>query len=243
VINPIINTGVQRQALPIPVITIDGPSGAGKGTITLRIAKHLGWHTLDSGALYRVLAMACIHHAIPLTDATAVASLAPQINIQFEALPDLSNTRVILDGQDVTLALRTETSGQAASQIAALPAVRQALLVKQRAFRQAPGLVADGRDMGTVVFPDAPIKIFLTATAEARAQRRYKQLKEKGVDVRLTDLTNEITERDKRDRTRTTAPLIAAPDAWYLDTTAMTIDAVVAYILNKVSKHTNRTTL
>lgn len=241
-INPI-NTGLQSETLSIPIITIDGPSGAGKGTITLRIAKHLGWHTLDSGAIYRVLAIACTHHAIPLADAAAVANLAPQINIQFEALPDLSDTRVILDGQDITLELRTETSGQAASQIAALPAVRQALLAKQRAFRQAPGLVADGRDMGTVVFPEAPIKIFLTASAEARAQRRYKQLKEKGVAVRLADLINEITERDKRDSTRTTAPLTAAPDAWYLDTTEMTIDEVVTCILNKVSEYTNRTTL
>jgi cytidylate kinase len=242
VINPI-NTGLQNKTLPIPVITIDGPSGAGKGTITLRVAKHLGWHTLDSGALYRVLAYASIQHAIPLAAETAIANLATQLDIHFEALPDLSDIRIILDGPDVTAAIRTETCGQAASQIAALPAVRLALLTTQRAFRQAPGLVADGRDMGTVVFPDATLKIFLTASTEERAQRRHKQLKEKGIDVRLTDLINEITERDKRDSTRTTAPLTAAPDAWHLDTTGMTIDKVVTCILNKVSKYTTGTIL
>jgi len=219
----------------IPVITIDGPSGAGKGTVSLRVAKHLGWHTLDSGAMYRVLALAAYQHDISLKNETALANLATDLKVHFEPLPDLSGTQVILKGQDVSREIRSENCGAAASQIAALPAIRQALLVRQRAFRQTPGLVADGRDMGTVVFPDASHKVFLTASCEERADRRYKQLKEKGIDAKLADIVTEITQRDKRDRTRTIAPLTAAKDAQVIDTTGISIEKVVASILDRKS--------
>jgi cytidylate kinase len=218
----------------IPVIAIDGPSGAGKGTVSLRVAKHLGWHTLDSGAMYRVFAIAAHRHKISLEDETALANLATDLEVHFAPLPDLSGTQVILEGQDVSADLRSESCGAAASLIAAKPTVRQALLTRQRAFRQAPGLVADGRDMGTVVFPDAAIKIFLTASAEERAQRRYKQLIDIGINAKLSNILIEITERDKRDRTRTIAPLIAAADALVIDTTGVSIEPVVARILERV---------
>ncbi|KHD09399.1 cytidylate kinase [Candidatus Thiomargarita nelsonii] len=217
----------------IPVITIDGPSGAGKGTVSQRVAKHLGWHTLDSGAMYRVLALAAYQHDIALKNETALANLATDLKVHFEPLS--SGTQVILEGQDVSREIRTESCGAAASQIATLPAIRQALLVRQRAFRQTPGLVADGRDMGTVVFPDASHKVFLTASCEERANRRYKQLKEKGIDAKLADIVIEITQRDKRDRTRTIAPLTAAQDAQVIDTTGISIEKVVASILDKKS--------
>ncbi len=218
----------------IPVITIDGPSGAGKGAISLRVAKHLGWHTLDSGAIYRVLAIAAHQNQISLTDETALASLATHLEIHFAPLPDLSGTQVILEGQDVSLSLRTESCGADASQIATKSLVRQALLERLRAFRQAPGLVAEGRDMGTVVFSDALYKFFLTASAEERAKRRYKQLKEKGINAKLSNLITEIAQRDKRDSTRAIAPLIAATDALVIDTTGYPIDKVVARILERV---------
>jgi cytidylate kinase len=218
----------------IPIITIDGPSGAGKGTVSLRLAKQLGWHTLDSGAMYRVLALAAHRHGISLENERALASLGTDLKVHFEPLADLSGTQVILEGQDVSREIRSETCGAAASQIAALPAVRQALLARQRAFSQVPGLVADGRDMGTVVFPDASHKVFLTASCEERAHRRYKQLKEKGIDAKLADIVMEIRQRDQRDSTRTIAPLTAAADAQVIDTTGISIEKVVACILERM---------
>lgn len=201
----------------IPVITIDGASGVGKGTVSARVAEHLGWHTLDSGSLYRILALTAINNNIALDDEIALANLAINLNLNYQPLEDL----------------RSEKCGMAASKIAALPKVREALLARQRACRIAPGLVADGRDMGTIVFPDAQIKIFLTATAEERAQRRYKQLKEKGINAKLSDIVIDITERDKRDSNRTVAPCRAADDAVIIDTTKLSIDQVVAQIINQ----------
>ena len=184
----------------IPVLTIDGPSGSGKGTLAQQMAEKLGWHYLDSGAIYRVLAQAALKHQIDLTDETALASIAAQLDVQF-VLKD-GQLQVVLEDEDVSLLIRSEQAGNAASKVAAFPAVRSALLQRQRDFCQPPGLVTDGRDMGTVVFPDAPYKVFLTASAEVRAERRYKQLKEKGIDSNLSDLVAEISERDERDTQR-----------------------------------------
>jgi len=209
----------------IPVVTVDGPSGSGKGTISQRVADALGWHFLDSGALYRLLALAAERRGIPLDDEPRLAALAGELDVRFPP-----GDGVYLDGEQVEAAIRTETCGNAASQVAVLPAVRAALLDRQRAFRQAPGLVADGRDMGTVVFPEAPVKIFLTASAEERARRRYKQLKEKGLDANLASLVDEIAERDRRDASRPVAPLKPAPDAHVVDTTALDIDGTVARV-------------
>lgn len=207
-----------------PVVTVDGPSGTGKGTLSAWLARALGWDFLDSGALYRVLA----HHAAatgtPLTDESAVALLAAHLPVGFAAGRD--GPTVLLNGKDVTADIRTEDAGAAASIVAALPAVRSALLARQRAFRQAPGLVADGRDMGTVVFPDASCKLFLTASPETRAERRYKQLKGKGIDVNLAALLEDIRRRDQRDEQRAVAPLQPAPDAEILDTTNLGIPEV-----------------
>lgn len=209
----------------IPVLTIDGPSGSGKGTLAQRMAEKLGWHYLDSGAIYRVLALAALKHAIDLTDERALTVLAEKLNVQF--LLAQGQLQVILEDVDVSLLIRSEQAGNAASKVAALPAVRAALLQRQRDFRQAPGLVTDGRDMGTVVFPDAPFKVFLTASVEVRAQRRYKQLKEKGIGSNLSDLVAEISERDERDTQRQVAPLRPAADAVILDSTQLGIEAVV----------------
>lgn len=220
----------------IPVITIDGPSGVGKGTITLHVAKKLGWHTLDSGAIYRVLALAAQYRNIASVDSIALVALASHMVVYFEPLAD--GIHVIFEDEDVTQALRSENCATMASQIATLSGVRQALLARQRHFKKLPGLVADGRDMGTVVFPEAQVKIFLTATAEERAHRRYKQLKEKESNVKLANLIKEIAARDQRDSTRAVAPLAPAPDALVIDTTGMTIENVVTCVLEQVfSKH------
>lgn len=209
----------------IPVLTIDGPSGSGKGTLAQQMAEKLGWHYLDSGAIYRVLAQAALKHQIDLTDETALASIAGQLDVQF-LLKD-GQLQVVLEDEDVSLLIRSEQAGNAASKVAAFPAVRSALLQRQRDFCQPPGLVTDGRDMGTVVFPDAPYKVFLTASAEVRAERRYKQLKEKGIDSNLSDLVAEISERDERDTQREVAPLRPADDAVILDSTQLGIEAVL----------------
>ena len=221
-----------------PVITVDGPSGAGKGTLCMLLAEKLGLHLLDSGAIYRVLALAAIHHGVDLESEDALAPLAMHLDVQFIAEGDL--VKVILEGEDVSGELRKEETGNAASKIAALPRVREALLRRQRAFNVEPGLVADGRDMGTVVFPEAPVKIFLDASAEERAQRRFKQLQLKGLDVRFDDLLSEIEERDYRDRNRAVAPLRPADDALVLDSTSLNIEQVLEkalqYIESKLTK-------
>ncbi|MGA7799688.1 MAG: (d)CMP kinase [Gammaproteobacteria bacterium] len=209
----------------IPVVTIDGPSGSGKGTVSQRLAEALGWHFLDSGALYRLLALAAERRGISLDDEPRLAALAGQLDVRFPP-----GDGVYLDGEQVESAIRTETCGNAASRVAVLAGVRSALLDRQCSFRQSPGLVADGRDMGTVVFPDAPVKIFLTASAEERARRRYKQLKEKGLGANLAGLVDEIAERDRRDANRPVAPLKPAPDAHEVDTTALDIDGTVARV-------------
>ena len=214
----------------VPVITIDGPSGSGKGAVCRVAAKTLGWALLDSGALYRLVALAGRRSGIDLEDAVGLARLAENLNIRFGSTP-AGGEIIWLGGQDVTHDIRTESAGSDASKVAALPAVRTALLERQRRFAVAPGLVADGRDMGTVVFPDARVKIFLTASADERAARRYKQLKEKGVTATLAALSKEIAERDQRDITRSASPLVASEDAVLLDSTRMSVDAVVERVL------------
>ena len=217
------------------VITIDGPSGSGKGTIAGLLAKQLGWNLLDSGALYRLLAFAARNHGVDLTNEEALKLLAAHLDVQFIAAAAGQGQKIILEGEEVTDAIRNEYVGAGASQVASLPAVREALLQRQRAFREMPGLVADGRDMGTVVFPDAPLKIFLTASAEERAQRRYLQLKAKGDDVNLVSLLDEIQARDERDTQRAVAPLKPAADAIQLDSTALSIEQVLERILSEVA--------
>jgi cytidylate kinase len=212
------------MASPDPVVAVDGPSGSGKGTLSAALARRLGWHFLDSGALYRIVARAALRAGTPLEDGPALASLAAGLDIRFELAPDDVVVRV--DGRDESTAIRMETVGVAASKVAALPELRAALLGVQRAFRAKPGLVADGRDMGTVVFPDARLKIFLEASAEARALRRYNQLKDKDLGVSLPGLLASIRERDERDRSRAASPLRPAADAVVIDSTSLSIDAV-----------------
>ena len=218
----------------VPVLTLDGPSGSGKGTISRLVAEQLGWHLLDSGALYRAVGYAAGAAGLDLSDAAAVTRCAETTKIRFRDPGDGGETRVIVNSHDATDELRTETAAAAASAIAAIPGVRAALLDKQRGFRRTPGLVADGRDMGTVIFPDAAFKVFLTASAEERAKRRYKQLKDKGLNVTLAALLREIQARDERDAARKVAPLRPARDALTIDTTGIPVAGVVAAVLSVV---------
>jgi len=226
---------IQSPDTSAPVIAIDGPGASGKGTVSALVANSLGWTMLDSGALYRVVAYAALKDSVALDDTQNLEKIARNLDVRFESRNKDSETQVYLGSENVTRAIRTEEAGNAASQVAAVPQVRDALLDRQRAFQQLPGLVADGRDMGTVVFPNARLKVFLTASAEERAKRRYKQLMEKGLDVNLRDLFEEIAERDRRDSERATAPLKAADDAVLLDTTELTIQQVVNEILRLYS--------
>lgn len=220
---------------PAPiVITIDGPSGSGKGTLSQKLARHLGYHLLDSGALYRLVALVAIEKSLDLSDKEAVSEAASQLDVIFSLKNNVS-AQILLEGVDVTDTIRQEAVGMAASQIAAYPGVRAALLERQRAFAIAPGLIADGRDMGTTVFPAATAKFFLTASAEARAERRYKQLREKGESVDMAELVNDIRERDERDSNRAISPLRPASDAIVIDSTSLTVDEVFTKILAAIT--------
>ena len=223
-----------------PVLTIDGPSGSGKGTIVQHVAKQLGWHVLDSGALYRLVAFGSQNNGLSFENEDEIAKYAANLDVEFRLVDTDSSQsdggvsqelQIILEGQVVGAELRTESTGNAASIVAAMPKVREALFQRQRDFRQAPGLVADGRDMGTTIFPDAKAKVFLTASAEERAQRRYKQLKSKGIDGNLAALLKDITERDERDSQRSASPLKPADDAVQIDTSDLSIEQVVGQVL------------
>lgn len=214
----------------VPVLTIDGPSASGKGTISRVLAQRLGWHYLDSGALYRAVGLAALRAGVDAEDRAALEALAQRVELRFELRGD-TEPELYIDGVPAGEALRSEACAAMASTVAGLPGVRAALLAQQRAFRRAPGLVADGRDMGTVVFPDADYKVFLTASAEERARRRYKQLREKGIDVSIPALLRELVARDERDRNREVAPLRPAGSALVLDSTGLDADAVVARVL------------
>jgi cytidylate kinase len=218
-----------------PVITIDGPSGSGKGTVAGILAKRLGWNLLDSGALYRLLAFAAGNHGVALSNEASLQLLAAHLDVQFIAATDQQPQRIILEGEEVNQAIRNETVGAGASIVAALPTVREALLARQRAFQEAPGLVADGRDMGTVVFPQAPLKVFLTASADERARRRYLQLKAQGDAVSLSSLLDEIRARDERDTQRAVSPLKPAADAIQLDSTELSIEQVLERIMSEIA--------
>ncbi len=218
------------MTLPVPVVTIDGPSSSGKGTISRLVAQRIGWKLLDSGALYRLVAFGGIQRKLAPEDVAGHVEVARSMHVEFDS--GGPEEKILLDGQDVTARIRTEQAGAGASRVAAWPPVRTALTDRQRSFAAAPGLVADGRDMGTVIFPDAQLKVFLTASADERAQRRHKQLIEKGSAASLAALSREIAERDLRDSTREVAPLKPAPDAQLLDSTGLSIDAVVERVLS-----------
>lgn len=218
------------MAEAVSVIAVDGPGGAGKGTVCQAVARQLGWHLLDSGALYRLVALAALDRGLDLADEAAVAGLARHLDVAFEPGAG-GDRRILLAGRDVSDEIRTERCSQGASAVAVLPAVRGALLWRQRDFRQAPGLVADGRDMASVVFPDAGLKVFLTASVEERARRRHKQLKEKGIDVSLAALSGDMADRDRRDSEREVAPLRPSQDARILDTTGMDVGQVVSTVM------------
>ena len=220
----------------IPVITIDGPSGAGKGTVARLVAEQLGWQLLDSGAIYRVLAIAIEHHGLSNDEEEPLIPIAAHLDVQF-SISDEGESRVILEGEDVSNSIRTEEVGALASKVAAFPRVREALLRRQRAFRVLPGLIADGRDMGTVVFKDAPVKVFLTASAEERAERRFRQLKDKGFDVKIGRLLDDIRLRDERDQNREVAPLVPAEGALVIDSTNLSINEVVSEILSLANEN------
>lgn len=229
---------VAQQSNPIQyIVTIDGPSGSGKGTITQLVAHKLGWHILDSGALYRVLGVAAQRHGIEVSAEEQVTQLARNMDIQFLLNNKTGEVEPIFEGENLSAAIRTDEAGQAASQVAAIPSVREALLARQRDFYQLPGLVADGRDMGTVVFPEAPVKIFLTASAECRAERRYNQLKNKGVSANMRALLDSIKARDERDRTRPVAPLVPAEGAFVVDSSNLSINEVLAQVLEFATKN------
>jgi cytidylate kinase len=217
--------------LSVPVIAIDGPSGSGKGTVSRRVAEALGFHLLDSGALYRLVGLAGLKAGLSPDDEAGHATLAARMDVRFGAGPG-GEEQVWLAAEDVTAAIRTELAGNLASKVASIPAVRAALVGRQRRFAAPPGLVADGRDMGTAIFPAALLKVFLTASPEERAARRHKQLKDKGLNVSLAGLSREIAERDLRDSTRAVSPLVAAADAVALDSTRLTPDEVVARVLS-----------
>ena len=222
--------GVNKQ---IPVITIDGPSGSGKGTVSRRVAKELGWHFLDSGSLYRLVGLTALRNNVDFDDVIALGEATRAMDVRFEMQDGNEEVCILLAGDDVSLTIRTEESADAASRVAAVPEVREALLSVQRSFCTSPGLVADGRDMGTTIFPSAAVKIFLVASAQERAERRYKQLKEKGIDVSLSSLLVDIKQRDERDTGRGASPLVKSADALLLDSTKMTIEEVVNVILAK----------
>jgi cytidylate kinase len=221
----------------VPVLTIDGPSGTGKGTLCQLLAQKLGWNLLDSGALYRVLAIAAKHHAVSLTNEAALEVLAAHLDVQFKSSPNLKSSLTILEGENVTDLIRSQECGDSASIIAQFPKVRAALLERQRAFAQLPGLVTDGRDMGTVVFSDAFVKIYLDASIDMRAKRRHLQLKDKGISASLAQVIDELTYRDTRDRSRKAAPLKAADDAITIDTTHMNVEQVFEVVFEKVKAH------
>jgi len=214
-----------------PVITVDGPGGSGKGALTYGLASQLGWHLLDSGALYRIVAVAADARGVHYSDGAALAAIAENLSVKFEPDQDVPEVAIIYEAKDISRLVRLEETGKSASLISVLAPVRAALLTRQRDFRMPPGLVADGRDMGTVVFPDAALKIFLTATPEERANRRYKQLKQKGFDVSLRDLFRDIQERDERDASRAESPLVPATDAVVIDSTAYTLKEVLEKVV------------
>ena len=226
-------TDKQSSSAATAVITVDGPSGSGKGTICRLLAKSLQWNLLDSGALYRLTALAARHHGVALDDVEALVVLAAHLDVRFTSSSNAEELAIHLEGEEVTNAIRTEDVGADASVVAALPEVRQALLQRQRDFAQAPGLIADGRDMGTVVFPEASFKVYLDASAEERAKRRYNQLISKGLGASLEEILDDIRARDARDMNREVAPLKPAPDALILDTTTMSIESVLEAVLDE----------